>query len=75
MDIFREYDVARDPDETVGKGLDNTEARLELLKREIVGETTIADLERDIRRKFYKFLQVTKFAKDFLTAILFLNRF
>lgn len=52
MDLFREYEVAQDTDETVGKGLDNTEARLELLKREIVAETTIADLERDIRRKF-----------------------
>ena len=52
MDLFREYEVAQDADETIGKGPDNTEARLELLKREIVAETTIADLERDIRRKF-----------------------
>ena len=49
MDIFREYDVTRDASETVGKGPDNTEARLELLKKEQIAATTIADLERDIR--------------------------
>ena len=53
MDTFREYDVARDASETVGKGPDNTEARLELLKRDQIAATTVADLEQDVRGTYF----------------------
>ena len=64
MDTFREYDVARDANDTVGKGPDNTEARIELLKREQIATTTIADLERDIRGMYL--FQFAKQAKNWI---------
>lgn len=52
MDLFREYEDGNDADNHHGKGPDNLEIRLELLREGLIGDATVTDLETNIKSKF-----------------------
>ena len=54
MDLFREYEDGNDEDNHHGKGVDNLEIRLQLLKEGHISDATVNDLETDIKSKCKK---------------------
>ena len=52
MDLFREYEDGNDEDNHHGKGPDNLEFRLQLLKEGHISDATVTDLENDIKSKY-----------------------
>ena len=51
MDLFREYEDGNDEDNHHGKGVDNLEIRLQLLKEGHISDATVTGIEDDIKSK------------------------